>query len=172
MSQWLTTLSVYASGQLGITKRQLGALFGINGLMVVALQLPVTRGLRRLSLVGSLTLGAAVYAVSFLGLAFARTWLHLVAGMVAITLAELIFSPPSVALVSLIAPPERTGRYMGIYSLVTAFGWSAGPFVGGLLLDRWVEEPLRLWGSVAALGAAGAVGFAATRRRYRTRMPS
>jgi MFS family permease len=166
MSQWLATLPVYASDRLGISTTKLGFLFGINGFMVVALQVPVTRALRPLSLAGSLILGSLVYSASFFSLAFATQYGHLVAGMVAITLAELIVSPPSVALVSLIAPAERMGRYMGLYSLTASFGWSAGPFLGGVLLDAWIGRPILLWGAVAAFSALAAIGFWRTRRNY------
>jgi MFS family permease len=166
MSQWLATLSVYAADHLGISTTQLGFMFGINGFMVVVFQVPVTRALRFLSLVGALALGSLVYSASFFSLAFAGAYGHLVAGMVAITVAELIVSPPSVALVSLIAPPEYTGRYMGIYSLTTSFGWSVGPFIGGVLLDAWMNRPVLLWGAVAAFSTVAAAGFLRYRKLY------
>jgi MFS family permease len=166
MSQWLATLSVYAADRLGITTTQLGFLFGLNGFMVVVLQVPITRALRPLSLIGALMLGSLLYSAAFFGLAFAGTYPHLIAGMVAITVAELIVSPPSVALVSLIAPPERTGRYMGLLSLTTSFGWSIGPFVGGLLLDAWIGRPMLLWGTIASFSAVAAAGFWRVRNLY------
>ena len=159
MSQWLATLSVYASDRLDVTTTRLGLMFGMNGFLVVVFQIPVARGLRWMSLVGAMILGALVYAVSFFGIAFASTYLHLVIAMAAITLGELIVSPAAVSLVSLIAPRGRTGRYMGLFGLTTAFGWSAGPFVGGILLDLWGDRPVLLWGAIAAFAAAAAVGF-------------
>ncbi len=165
-SQWLATLSVYASDRLGTTTAQLGVVFGLNGFMVVAFQLPVTRALRRVSLIGMMILGSAVYAMAFFGLGFITVYWQLIAGMAAITLAELIVSPATVALVSLIAPPGRTGRYMGIYSLTTSFGWSAGPFLGGVLIDIWEGRPVLLWASIAVFALVAAFGFVRYRGLY------
>jgi MFS family permease len=166
MSQWISTLPLWASSELGTSRHQLGLVFGMNGLMVVAFQLPVTRVVRGLSLPAQMALGALVYAVSFLGLSAAGVFWHLLAGMAAITLGELIATPASIATVSSIAPPRRMGRYMGLYSLVASFSWSAGPFVGGILLDLWIGRPLVLWGAVASFGAVAAAGFWGARNRY------
>ena len=159
MSQWLSTLSVYGSERLGVTTTKLGLMFGLNGFMVVVFQLPVTRGLRFMSLIGAMVLGSLIYAVSFFGLAFATAYVHLVLAMVAITVGELVVSAPSIALVSLMAPEGRTGRYMGLYSLTSSFAWSAGPFVGGVLLDLWMGTPILVWGTIAGFALTAALGF-------------
>jgi MFS family permease len=172
MSQWISTLPLFASSELGTSRHQLGLVFGMNGFMVVAFQLPVTRAVRRLSLPGAMALGSLVYAVSFLGLSGAATFWHLLAGMAAITLGELIATPASIAMVSSIAPPDRMGRYMGLYSLIASFAWSAGPFVGGVLLDLWIDRPLVLWGAVAGFGAVAAAGFWGARGRYAVPEPA
>ncbi len=165
-SQWLSTLAVYASDRMGISTAHLGLVFGLNGFMVVAFQLPVTRALRRLSLVGSLILGSAIYGAAFLGVGWISAYRHLVLAMAAITLAELVVSPSSVALVSLMAPEGRTGRYMGIYSLTASFGWSVGPFVGGVLIDAWAGRPILLWSVIASFAVLAALGFARWRSLY------
>ena len=138
-------------------------MFGVNGFMVVAFQRPVTRALRRMSLIGMMILGFAVYAMAFFGLGFITGYWQLIAGMVAMTVAELIVSPASVAMVSLIAPVGRTGRYMGIYCLTTSFAWSVGPFLGGMLIDIWEGRPVLLWASIAVFALVAAFGFV----RYR-----
>jgi len=166
MSQWLATLSVYASGTLGTARHQLGLMFGMNGFLVVVFQLPVTRTLRRVSLSGCLALGSLIYAVSFFTVGFAGSTGVLFACMAAITLGELVATPSLTTLVSLVAPPERTGRYMGFYGLVSSFGWSVGPLLGGLLLDLWVDRPVPLWSAVAGFGLVAAAGFWGTRGRF------
>jgi MFS family permease len=166
MSQWLATLSVYAADHLGTGRGQLGLLFGLNGFMVVVFQLPVTRALRRLSLAGSLVLGSLVYATFYFALAFAGSFAALAICMAGFTVGELIATPPATALASLMAPPGRLGRYMGLYGLTTSFGWSVGPALGGGLLDLWGNRPLLLWGAVAAMDVVAAAGYWGSRRRY------
>jgi MFS family permease len=166
MSQWLAMLPVFASETLGVSRSRLGLVFGLNGFMVVAFQLPVTRALRKWRLVDAVILGAFVYAVAFQSLAFAASYAAILAGMAAITTAELIATPPLTALVSLLAPEGRMGRYMGAYSLLASFSWSVGPFVGGLLLDLWIDRPGLLWFPVAMLALAAALGFLRNRGRF------
>jgi predicted MFS family arabinose efflux permease len=159
MSQWLSTLAVDAADRMSVTTAQLGVMFGLNGFMVVTLQLVVTRSLRRMRLPSAMVLGSLVYAASFFMAAFAGTYLHLLLIMAALTLGELIVSPPSIAMVSLLAPPDRVGRYMGVHGLTASFGWSAGPFIGGLLYDRWSGSPPILWSAIASIGLLAALGF-------------
>jgi len=166
MAQWLSTLSVYASGRLGVSRSQLGFMFGMNGVMVVALQMPVVKATRRLSLAGALAIGSFVYAVSFFAIAFARDYPAVIACMAAITLGELIATPAGTSLASLLAQPGRMGRYMGWYGLATSFGWSMGPFLGGLLLDAWMHQPVILWGVVASFAGIAAIGFLVNRGAY------
>jgi len=168
MSQWLAMLPVFASETLGVSRSKLGLVFGLNGFMVVAFQLPVTRALRRWRLVDSIALGAFVYAVAFQSLALASTYAAVVAGMAAITTAELITTPPLTAMVSLLAPAGRMGRYMGAYGLIASFSWSMGPFIGGLLLDWWIGVPWLLWFPVALLALLAGVGFLRNRSLFPT----
>jgi len=168
MSQWLAMLPVFASQVLEVSRSRLGYVFGLNGFMVVAFQLPVTRALRRWRLVDVIALGAFVYAVAFQSLALAGSYAAILVGMAAITSAELITTPPLTAMVSLLAPAGRMGRYMGAYGLIASFSWSVGPFLGGLLLDWWIDVPWLLWFPVAMLALAAGVGFLHHRRAFPT----
>jgi MFS family permease len=57
--------------------------------------------------------------------------------------------------------PDRPGRAMGVFGLVSSLGNSLGPGVGGVLYDHTAGHPLRLWGTIAALGVGGAAGYRA-----------
>ena len=140
--------------------------FGLNGAMVVLLQLPVTLVLKRFSTLTVLVLGSAFYGAAFLTVPLAGSFAGLVGCMVAITLAELVYAPASNTMVSLMAPQPRMGRYMGVFGLTNSFGWSAGPFLGGVLLDGFARQPWVVWGSIAAVAFAAAGGYVATRPLY------
>ena len=87
--------------------------------------------------------------------------------MVVITLGEVVFSPTSMAAVANMAPEQRVGRYMGLFGLTEALGWSLGPFVGGVLFDVLYSTPVVLWGIIAGIGVTAAVGFGTTTRGRR-----
>jgi len=67
--------------------------------------------------------------------------------------------PASLAVVARLAPPAERGRYMGLWGLAESFGWSAGPLVGGVLLDLFPQDPQVMWGIIASLGFVAALGY-------------
>jgi len=165
MGQFASTLGVFATSIIGITEANLGILFTVNGVAVVLMQWPAARLAGRVGIRWGLVIGCLLYAAGYFSVAFAPGFAVLIGSMVVITMGEVIFSPTSTAAVANMAPSERVGRYMGFFGLTEALGWSAGPFIGGLLFDRWSGIPVALWGTIAAMGVVAAGGFAVSMRR-------
>jgi MFS family permease len=153
---------VFAHDQSGVSTYAIDVLFLVNCLMIVALQLPVSRaveGRRRTRMLG------------LMALLFAAWWLLvLVTGArlegstavavfaVAITVlgvGECLYDSVQGPLVAGLAPDGSIGRYLA----VSSFGWQVGfivaPAVGGVLL---AAAPLSLPAACAALCLAGALG--------------
>jgi len=151
VAQLIATLSVYSVDSIGITRSQLGMLYGINGLMVVLLQYPVSSILKKMRLTRQLALGGAVYAVGYFMVGLAPGYMFLIVCMVIITTAEMIVSPPSLTLVANLSTPGKHGLYMGVFGLFQTAGWSLGPMVGGAILDTFMSEPLIMWSSIALM---------------------
>ena len=54
---------------------------------------------------------------------------------------------------------------MGFFGVAEAFGWSTGPFIGGVLIDAYGNTaPQLLWGVVAGIAVVAAIGFQAVGR--------
>jgi MFS family permease len=79
--------------------------------------------------------------------------------MVAVTVGEVIMSPPSLTLTSQLAPEGRTGRYMGIYGFFVTVGWSLGPLYGGFFLDHFKHNHVLAWVLISSLALLAAVGY-------------
>jgi len=62
-------------------------------------------------------------------------------------------------LVANLSPEDKRGRYMGVFGLFQQFGWSMGPFVGGILMDAFVGVPYLLWGGIAVFAFISALGY-------------
>jgi MFS family permease len=58
-----------------------------------------------------------------------------------------------------LAPPGRTGRYMGIYGFAVTIGWSFGPAVGGALLDIAKPHFVYTWSTISLFAVMAAIGF-------------
>jgi MFS family permease len=165
MGQMIVPLSVYSVEWVGISKQQFGLLCSINGLMVVALQHPLSLRMRNRRHVPLLMTAAALWGIGYLAMGAARSFAWMAVCLAVVTLAEIVYAPTSLSLASRLATPQTRGRYLGTFGLSRVAGWAAAPFVGGLLLGRFAGHPWAVWGTVAALaGVAGSI-FHANRER-------
>ena len=159
MGQFASTLAVFSTQSIGIAEAELGWLFMINGIGVVAFQWPAARLAGRVGIRKGLVLGCLGYAIGYFSVGLAPGFGWLIGAMILITLGEVMFSPTSMAAVANMAPSDRVGRYMGFFGLTEALGWSLGPFLGGVLFDRLAGSPLLLWSMISAIGLVAAFGF-------------
>ncbi|MGE5177530.1 MAG: MDR family MFS transporter [Bacteroidota bacterium] len=165
MGQLMATFSVYAVDWAGRSKVELGAIYTLNGLMVVLLQFPAVRILAPLRMTSALIVGCLMYSVGYGIMGWGSSLALLLIGMFTVTLGEITCSPASMNLVANFSPEDQRGRYMGVYGIFNSFGWSIGPLVGGVLLDLAVGRPKVLWSAIASLTVLAAIGYADLRRR-------
>ena len=165
MSQLISTLSVYAVQWAGISKLELGALYTLNGLMVVFLQFPVVRALAPYRMTTALIAGSILYALGYAMMGLGHSLALLAAAMFVVTLGEIVTTPASMNLVANFSTVELRGRYMGVYGLFNSFGWSIGPLIGGVLLDSASKRPMLLWTPIGALALVATVGYWDLRHR-------
>jgi MFS family permease len=165
MGQLMSTFSVYTVEWAGRTKVQLGALYALNGLMVVLLQFPAVRLFAHMRMTTALIVGCLLYSLGYGMMGWGSAFALLFAGMFVVTLGEIVSMPPSMNLVANFSPDDLRGRYMGVFGIFNSFGWSIGPLVGGVLLDLTAGRPKLLWGAIASLTVFAALGFADLRRR-------
>ncbi|MFJ7194686.1 MULTISPECIES: MDR family MFS transporter [unclassified Streptomyces] len=146
-----------AMGTDGFSSSDFGTAVAVNGVLIVVLQIPVTRFIqhrdaRRLLVVSSLLAGYGFGLTAFAGsvAAYALTicvW----------TVAEIVNSPIQSSLVVRLSPARGRGRYQGMYTM----SWSAAaliaPLMSGQVIDRFGAE--WLWGACAVLGTGAALGY-------------
>jgi len=96
-------------------------------------------------------------AVGFGGLAAATTTIPIAITVVTWTFGEMIFFPTSVAYVAEMAPPGKTGEYMGMFSSSMSLALIIGPWLGAFLLDR-VGAPAT-WFTMFVLGLSATALF-------------
>ncbi|MFB8031472.1 MDR family MFS transporter [Streptomyces sp. NPDC056004] len=146
-----------AMGTDGFSSSDFGTAVAVNGVLIVVLQIPVTRFIqhrdpRRLLVVSSLLAGYGFGLTAFAGsvAVYALTicvW----------TVAEIVNSPIQSSLVVRLSPARGRGRYQGMYTM----SWSAAaliaPLMSGLVIDRFGAQ--WLWGACAVLGTGAALGY-------------
>lgn len=167
MAQLVTTFAVFSKTYVGISKPNVGLLYTFNGLLVVALQLPVAALIKKWN--PSLAMAAATmfFVSGYFLVGFAGSMAFLMLCVVVITAGEMIMSPTSQTLVASLAPTANVGRYMGVFGLARSTGWALGPFIGGLAMETAVfaANPQLLWGFIVSVGIVGAAGFVLLRKR-------
>ncbi|MFF8026168.1 MDR family MFS transporter [Streptomyces sp. NPDC007896] len=154
-----TSLPVTMS-QDGYAPSSYSLLYGLNALLVIVLQIPLTMLVRGRSRSAVLTASGLLMGAG-LGLTALAVGPAAYAGCVVVwTLGEMLQAPAGIAAVSDRAPEQQRGRYQGLYGTA----WSAAAFLApagaGWVLDH--GGATTLWMACAAGGLLSAIGYAWT----------
>ncbi len=150
-------LSVYVKTEYGISERLYGWLPTTNALMVVFLQVLVTRFTKRYPALKVMRWGSIFYIFAPLLIALAEGFWGFWIAMVVLTFGELIVVPTASATAANLAPVDKRGRYMSLYGLTWNIASGISPVMGGLLSDRiGIKAP---WFGGAVIGALAVVAF-------------
>ncbi|MET4659815.1 MFS family permease [Streptomyces sp. PvP037] len=147
-----------AMGEAGFTPADYGMAIAVNGVLIVVLQIPVTRFIEhrdpgRLLVISALLAGYGLGLTAFAGSvgAFALTvcvW----------TLAEIVNAPTQTGLVVRLSPVHGRGRYQGMYTMSWAVAALVAPLIAGFVIDRFGS--VWLWGLCAVIGTVAGLGYA------------
>ncbi len=170
--QMASNYAVFSTEIIGISNAEIGYIYAVNGLMVVFMQFPISRSINHLRMTKAMAAGSLLYAIGYgivgltpyigMGLPnwlFSPGFLYLAMCMFIVTMGEMVVSPSSMTLVAKMSPESERGRYQGMYGLVSNFGFSAGPFFGGLLFDAFTGDPIFMWAGIGSFGLMAALGF-------------
>jgi predicted MFS family arabinose efflux permease len=159
IGQDVEPFALYSGQFLHVSNLTIGILFAFSGLLIVILQLPVMRLLRRYGsyrlLVGSSVAAFAAFVILYL----AASELELFLAMATITLAEILFVVPSQISVTLRSPSTRKGAYQGYYSAVRTAGRSMGAWLGSTTQGLFLAELSYSWVTMMALALALGAGY-------------
>jgi MFS family permease len=166
MSQLVVSSSLYSKNYIGLSEREIGLLFSINGLMVVVFQYFITQLLEVRRITAGLAAGAVCYAVGYLCFGYAPSFFFAAGAIVVVSLGELAVSPGMQALGANMAPKAEKGRYLGVQGLFQQVGSSTGILIGsnaiGFLSPYYRQAP---WFIIAALAVVSCFGFLSLGRR-------
>ncbi|TCC50950.1 MFS transporter [Kribbella capetownensis] len=148
----------------GLSARDFGLLIGLNGLLVLVLELPITGWVSRYRPEYVLAIGNLIVGVGLALTGFATGMVLLSATVLIWTFGEMVTSTYSQAYLGSLAPPHLVGRYQGLHGVAYTIGTGAGPLIGGAV---YAINPWALW---ALIGAAGVLSaqLCLPRRRARS----
>lgn len=147
-----------AMGLSGLSSSDFGTAIAVNGVLVVVLQIPVTRLIEHRHPAKLLVAAALLTGYGFALNAFAGSLLLYTLAVCVWTLGEIINSPTQMGLVARLSPTHGRGRYQGVHALSWSVAALVAPLAGGSVIDRWGAD--MLWAGCAVLGTATALGYA------------
>lgn len=131
-----------------------GAVFVLNTLLIICLEIPLNLLTIRWPHRASLSLGTALIAVGLGVLAGVTTKVGVAVSVVIWTFGEMIFLPSAAAHIASEAPDGRRGQYLGAYSMTFSVAMMVGPWAGAVMLGRFGATTL--WLTMLACGLVAA----------------
>jgi hypothetical protein len=146
----------------GLSPSTWGLLVVISPLLVVLLQLRVTRISARIPTAERLGLATLLMGLPFLALCASADVVVIAGVIVVFIVGEMVWMPTSQAVAAQLAPPAARGSYFGALAAMTGPAWTLAPLIA--LELRGHAGVNSVWLFFAVVAAAGAIaGLAAVR---------
>jgi MFS family permease len=158
--QLFSTFPVYVASEVGLAPREIGLLYGVNGLAVLLFQVPAVALIAHLRNERALVIGPLLYVIAFVGVGAAGGAWTLGAAVLLLTIGEVVVTPAQQATVAELGDPSRLGRAFGVFGTMQMVGVAIAPLVGGLAYDHLRHRPLLMWACLAALPALLSLAYA------------
>lgn len=150
-------LGAYTKDNFGLPENIFGLIPTTNALMVVFLQLFVTRKTSRFNPLGVMCLGTLFYGIGVGSIALGNGFWGFWISMIIVTIGELMVIPTANTFTANRAPVAMRGRYMSLLALTWGAGSMVGPLLGGFLNDTF--NPRAIWYGGGAAGLLGSLVY-------------
>ncbi|MEQ6123035.1 MFS transporter [Pseudotenacibaculum sp. MALMAid0570] len=153
--QYFSTMPLYYRDVYHLTELEIGLLFGLNGFVIFALEMPLIKWLETVnySKPALMLVGLFLTVLSFLVLIWSLPVGILVVGMLLMTIGEMIAFPFSNAFVIDRAKKGNQGEYMAFYSIAFSAAHIFGHNSGMQMVDKIGFD--NTWSLITALGFIG-----------------
>ena len=158
--QLFYTIPVFFKQNLGLDEGQIGMYMALNGVIIVALEMPlVYLAERNMTPFNVMKIGAILIGFGFLCFLLPIQLAGLVAasGIIILTLGEIYYMPFASAWVATRSKPENRGQYMALYSIAWSTASIIAPASGFFLIETIGFDGL--WLVLSAIGMIGGYSF-------------
>jgi len=153
--QHIGGLPLYIVDDLKYSTAAFGLLTAINTVLIIIIEVPLNNAMSNMAYGRSMFIGALFAAIGFGALAIARDITPLIISIIIWTIGEMIFFPVTAAYASEIAPPKKRGEYMGYFQMTFSFAFSAGPWLGTVVYEKYGS--VVLWCGALVMGLVTAI---------------
>lgn len=161
-----TVLPVFITQGLHFDALWVTRAFALNSLLIILLQIPISARVESWSRARGLALAGATTAVGYVVIAMTPRLWHadvalaqagLLAGVVLLTLAEMVETPLTFTMAAEMAPDHMRGGAMGVLALAAPVGMGLAPFLAGLITQSYAWA--YVWHAFAVIVLLEAAGF-------------
>ncbi len=154
--QFHATYPKYLQEHYGLSKPQIGLVYGVNTVIIVVFEMLLLNFARDFSLLRTIGWGCLLSCLGFGILpASDATW-FVVLSMVVITVGEMLTFPLATTFVAQRAQGRDSGMYMGWYAMTYSISAVIAPLAGSLAYD---VHPDLFWYLSVGIGVAVLAGF-------------
>lgn len=162
-SQMTGSLSKFLELSMADGVKLFSVLMSVNAIVVVLMQLPLTRWGEKRTPLQSILAGNIMYAIGDIGFAYSNNWTLFIVSMVFFTFGEILTFTASDVFIDRLAPSHLRGTYYGAKSF-SNLGHFIGPWIGGIILTYYGGSPLFLL--VAFISLVSTVFFWGGQQQY------
>jgi DHA1 family multidrug resistance protein-like MFS transporter len=171
-AQLFSTLPYYVSTYYQL-EGQLGLLYTLNAVMIILLQLPMSKLVNKFVPKGKeiqqLLFSYLLFGLGFLIAGISQSFTILFLMIVFFTFAEMLFTPLVDTMLHSYAKPELHTTYFSVLVISKAFGDGFGSYFGLRLLDFWSQQnnySLFWYSMVALVGIFSLICWFTMRQRH------
>lgn len=157
-SQVFNVYPLFLKNNYHLSEPNIGLVLGINGVLIILFQMFITSYVKKFNTLKIIGTGGLLIGIGYLILPFYTGFYYSALSMAIITIGEMISMPLLFDYVTKIAPPEYSGRYMGL--LITALlslPLCITPNVSTYIYD--IFGPTALWIGISGIGVIVFFGF-------------
>lgn len=170
--QLTSSLPVYEETVNNLTNSSVGALIGLNGLIIVLVQYPISRFVRDQFDWRWMGLGSAMYSLSIILLSVLTQFSSVIVVIALMTIGEAIFWSPAQALITSTSSSGKYGKSLGIWSFSVNIGRGVGAEYGLLFFSLFLTSHALMWFLIAVPGLLSSVLFSHLIKDIRKRVRS
>lgn len=157
MADW-SLLPATVRESLATPQGTFGALMAANGLLIVLFEYRIALWLRPRDPRTVLVAGALATGLGLLAIGMLLTTSGALAGVVLVTVGEMLFMPTALYVLSRLAPPHGRAEYLALFGLTNGMALVLAPLCSGDLLEDL--GPHMFWSLCALLAGSAALLFA------------
>jgi MFS family permease len=146
----------------GLAPAAWGVLLAINPVVVVLFQIRLTARVGRISELTRLAVGVVAMGSPFLLVAVSTAIPLVVLLLLIFVLGEMLWAPPSQAMIARIAPDDLRGAYLGAGGAMWPVAFALGPLIG--LQVRSAYGDTAMWFAIAIAGVIAIALYAVATR--------